>query len=164
MRETLTVNLAAERQLFAAMDTADPKYPAAAARIQRLTEALPPKRDRVRRPVDGRPAMPLERDIQRACLELLRQHPKVAYCWRANSGTFTEQNQDGSMRYISANSAPGCPDILGYLKGGRFMALEVKRPGQKPTRLQEQFLDRARQAGALAEVITDPQQIVDLLQ
>jgi len=163
MRQILTQNLAAERALFVSMDTDDPKYPAAKARIERLTNAIPPKRDRVVRPVDGKPAMPLERDIQKACLQLLRVHPKVAYCWRANSGTFTEQNADGSQRYISANSAPGCPDILGYLKGGRFLAIEVKRPGGKPSRLQEQFLDRARAAGALAAVVDDPQQLVDLL-
>jgi len=34
----------------------------------------------------------------------------------------------------------------------------------KPTSLQEQFLDRARVAGALAAVVDDPQQIVDLLR
>jgi len=163
MRETLTQNLAAERALFVSMDATDPKYAAAKARIERMAEAIPPKRHRVVRPVDGKPAQPLERDIQKACLQLLRAHPKVAYCWRANSGTFTEQNQDGSQRYISANSAPGCPDILGYLKGGRFLCIEVKRPGGKASRLQEQFLDRAKAAGALAALVDDPQQIAGLL-
>jgi len=50
------------------------------------------------------------------------------------------------------------------LKGGRALFIEVKRPGGKATRLQEQFLDRARAAGALAAVVDDPQQIVDLLR
>jgi len=78
-------------------------------------------------------------------------------------GTFTEQNQDGSQRYITANSMPGMSDIAGVLRGGRAFFFEVKRPSQKPTRLQDQFLERARQSGALATVITDPEQILKLL-
>ena len=163
MRQTLTDNLAAERAMFVSMDRDDPKYPAAAARIQRLTDAIPPKRDRVKRPVDGRPVQPLEREIQRACLMLLRVHPKVAMVWRTNSSTFTEQNADGTQRYITANTMPGMSDICGLLKGGRGLFIEVKRPGGKPTRLQEQFLDRARLAGAVAAVVTDPCQLTDLL-
>ena len=124
----------------------------------------PPKRDRVVRPVDGKPALPLEREIQKACLMLLRVHPKVAFAYRINSGTFTEQNADGSTRYINAHSMPGMSDLCAVLKGsGRACYFEVKRPGQKPTRLQEQFLERAAAAGAIAAVVTDPQQIVELL-
>jgi hypothetical protein len=150
--------------MFYGMDPTDPRYEAAKARIQKLADAIPPKRDRVVRPVDGRPTQPLERDIQRGCMQLLRAHPKIAMVWRTNSGTFTEQNADGSQRYITANTMPGMSDICGVLKGGRAIFLEVKRPGQKPTRLQEQFLGRARLAGAIAEVVTDPRQIVEMLK
>lgn len=163
MRETLTQNLSAEKALFAGMDEGDPKYAQAKARLDRLAEAIPPKRDRVKRPVDGKPAQPLERDIQKACLQLLRSHPKVGMVWRQNSGTFTEQNPDGSQRYITANTMPGMSDIAGVLRGGRAFFLEVKRPGQKPSRLQQYFLQRAREAGAFAEVISDPEQILKLL-
>lgn len=106
-----------------------------------------------------------ERDIQKACLQLLRSHPDVACVWRQNSGTFTEQNSDGSTRYISAHTMPGLPDILGFLKGSaRLIAFEVKRPGQHATPQQQAFIDRALMAGAIAAVITDPQQILELLK
>jgi hypothetical protein len=126
-------------------------------------EASAPKRHRVVRPVDGRPVVPYERDIQKACLMLLRVHPKVACVWRQNSGTFTEQNTDGSMRYISAHTMPGLPDILGFLKGGRMFCFEVKRPGQRATPLQQIFIDRANDAGALAAVIHDADELPAIL-
>ena len=43
----------------------------------------------------------------------------------------------------------GIPDIIGLYKG-RFIAIEVKRPGEKPTMLQYRILDIIRMAGGLA--------------
>lgn len=163
VRELRSDSLAAQRMLAAGMAPDDPRREAAQAFLAKQAAAIPPKRHRVVRPVDGRPVQPLERDIQKACLQLLRSHPKVAAVWRQNSGTFTEQNYDGSTRYISAHTMPGLPDICGFLKGGRALFLEVKRPGQQPTRLQQIFLDRATAAGALAAVVTDANQLAALL-
>jgi hypothetical protein len=59
---------------------------------------------------------------------------------------------------------PGLPDILGFLKdGGRMIAFEVKRPGGKATPLQQSFIERARTAGAIAAIITDPSQILEFI-
>lgn len=123
-----------------------------------------PQARAVRRPVDGKPAMPMERDIQKACLQFLRIHPKVACVWRQNSGTFTEQNRDGSQRYITAHTMPGLPDIVGFLRGGRALFCEIKRPGGKATPMQQAFIDRANAAGALAAVITSTEEIEELLR
>jgi hypothetical protein len=44
-------------------------------------------------------------------------------------------------------------DIIGCrLKTGRFLAIEVKRPGGKPTPEQQQFIDTINHAGGLAFV------------
>ncbi len=51
-----------------------------------------------------------------------------------------------------AFQAAGIPDVVGCLCG-RFIALEVKRPGGRPTRLQEWVLDRIRRAGGVAAVV-----------
>jgi hypothetical protein len=68
------------------------------------------------------------------------------------------------MRYISAHTMPGLPDILGFLKdGGRMIAFEVKRPGNRATPQQQAFIDRANAAGALAAVVTDADQLVAIL-
>jgi len=95
---------------------------------------------------------PSEADILRAIMQLLKRHPRVAQCWRQNSGTFAERNRDGSTRYIRANTQKGMSDIMGVLKDGRTLAIEVKsrigrmRPGQ------EEFLATIRQAGGVAGV------------
>ena len=47
----------------------------------------------------------------------------------------------------------GWPDIIGVFRG-RALALEVKRPGGKATKLQLATLDKWKAAGALAGVVT----------
>ena len=43
----------------------------------------------------------------------------------------------------------GVSDILACIKG-RFVAIEVKRPGKKPSDLQERFLDAINTIGGVA--------------
>ena len=43
----------------------------------------------------------------------------------------------------------GIPDLIGVLKG-RFLAIEVKRPGEGLTRLQAYVLAQIRKAGGIA--------------
>ncbi len=42
------------------------------------------------------------------------------------------------------------PDLLGQVSGGRWIAVEVKRPGQKPRPGQLAYLELFRQHGAIA--------------
>jgi len=56
----------------------------------------------------------------------------------------------------------GVPDILAVYRG-RFFALEVKRPGQKPTRLQRAVLQQIRATGAVAETVTSVRQVKGVL-
>jgi hypothetical protein len=106
---------------------------------------------------------PSEADILRAIMQLLKRHPRVAQCWRQNSGTFAERNRDGSTRYIRANTQKGMSDIMGVLRDGRTLAIEVKsrigrmRPGQ------EEFLQTIRQAGGVAGVCRSVDDAVRLL-
>ena len=95
---------------------------------------------------------PSEADILRAIMALLRHHPKVASYWRQNSGTFAERNRDGSVRYIRANTARGMSDIMGVLKDGRTLAIEVKSRTGRMRPGQEEFLQTIRQAGGVAGV------------
>lgn len=46
----------------------------------------------------------------------------------------------------------GASDIIGCLPDGRFLAIEVKRKGEKPTPEQLAFLSRVAQAGGVALV------------
>ena len=106
---------------------------------------------------------PSEADILRAIMSLLRHHPRVAQCWRQNSGTFAERNRDGSMRYVRANTQRGMSDIMGVLRDGRTLAIEVKSRTGRMRPGQEEFLATIRQAGGVAGVCRSVEDAVALL-
>jgi len=56
----------------------------------------------------------------------------------------------------------GLPDIVGCWNG-RFVGLEVKVPGQKPTDLQAHRLREITSAGGIAGVVTSPEEALRLL-
>ena len=56
----------------------------------------------------------------------------------------------------------GQPDILGCYQG-RTLALEVKRPGGKPTKLQQAVLKKWEAAGAVVAVVTSVEEVKELL-
>jgi hypothetical protein len=71
---------------------------------------------------------------------------KGVFCWRNNSGA-------GTLRsgHFVRFGAPGSADILGLLSpSGRFLAVEVKRPGGRPTERQGAWLEAVRAAGGVA--------------
>ena len=57
----------------------------------------------------------------------------------------------------------GLPDLLVCYKG-RFVGLEVKVPGGKPSRLQLHVLDEIRNAGGIAAVVETVEEVLDLLE
>lgn len=57
----------------------------------------------------------------------------------------------------------GLPDLIGVYRG-RALALEVKRPGGKPTPLQEHELSKFAAAGALAAVVTSVEDVKRLIE
>jgi len=78
--------------------------------------------------------IPREADITRNVRKLLNYH-----------GIFHSKIWQGMM------SAKGISDIIGCYKG-RYFAIEVKRPGGKPTSFQEKFLENVKRAGGIAIV------------
>jgi hypothetical protein len=57
----------------------------------------------------------------------------------------------------------GQPDLLGCYQG-RTLALEVKRPGGRPTKLQLATLEKWRNAGAIAAVVRSVEDVRELLE
>jgi len=106
---------------------------------------------------------PSEAEILKAILQLLRRHPKVALCWRQNSGTFQERNRDGTTRYIRANTQRGMSDIMGALMDGRTLAIEVKSRTGRMRPGQEEFLASIRAAGGVAGVCRSVEDAIALL-
>jgi hypothetical protein len=125
------------------------RYAAISGKPRVLLDIPPEPAKRGPRKPSGQPT---EAQILKAVMALLKRHPKVAQCWRQNSGTFQERNRDGSVRYISANTAKGMSDIMGVLKDGRTLAIEVKSSTGRMRPGQEEFLATIRQAGGVAGV------------
>lgn len=82
-------------------------------------------------------------------LQALRTHPAVAWCERMNSGAARM-----GARFVRFGW-PGCPDVLGQLKDGRLLGVEVKGPAGKLLPAQAVFLERIRCAGGVAFVARD---------
>lgn len=82
-------------------------------------------------------------------LKALRAHPAVVWCERMNSGAARIGN-----RFIRFGFA-GCPDVLGQLRDGRFLAVEVKGPTGKLRPEQAVFLERVNGAGGVGFMARD---------
>ncbi len=82
-------------------------------------------------------------------LRALRTHPAVSWCERMNSGAA----RIGS-RFVRFGFR-GCPDVLGQLKDGRLLGVEVKGPTGRLRPEQELFLERVRGAGGVAFMARD---------
>jgi hypothetical protein len=102
---------------------------------------------------------PREQDTVRACLQLLQL--RGIFAWRNNSGAFV-LGRARNRRFFRAGT-PGGSDILGVLPGGRFLAVEVKRPRGMPTPRQQMFLAAVEAAGGVAVVIRDVGELAALL-
>lgn len=151
MRERLQRNLRAME--FQSTTGTNPGIEALRARIA----ALPPKRDRIRRPVDGKPVVPLEKHVLAEVLDALRQDPRVALVDRRQSGVFQE-----GERYIRVGTR-GTLDISGMLIGGIYFEVECKRPGQKPDARQANRIEAIRRNGGIAGYATSAEEAIALL-
>lgn len=82
-------------------------------------------------------------------LKALETHNAVAWAHRMNSGAFRI-----GKRFVRFGW-PGCPDVLGQLKDGRLLGVEVKAPKGKLRPEQAAFLERIRCAGGVAFMARD---------
>ena len=64
----------------------------------------------------------LEKDIQKEILDYAKNHPKIAWIDRANSGKVKVK---GGFMQLHEN---GTPDLIGYSVYGQFIGIEIKTP------------------------------------
>lgn len=79
-------------------------------------------------------------------LKVLRHHPAVAWCERQNTGAAKV-----GERFIRFGWR-GCSDLIGMMKDGRLLAVEVKAPSGKLRTEQAEFLSLVRRFGGVAFV------------
>lgn len=90
-------------------------------------------------------------------LQALRASPLVAWVQRQNTGAAKVGN-----RFIRFGW-PGCSDILGQLRDGRFLAVECKSPTGHLRTEQAIFLERINQAGGLGFVARNCRDVINAL-
>ena len=108
--------------------------------------------------------MPKESDLQAQIVDYLRaQQARGRIVWfaRCNGGTVLSVRQ-GRRSYTrfyalylrgAEPASKGMADLHGMFPDGRYFALEVKRPGEKPTPEQLAFLAAVRENGGIAAVV-----------
>lgn len=119
---------------------------------------------------------PLERDVQSAILTMLRLHPKVAWAYRVNTGAMVvpeteREDENGRKRRTKRRFVrfmfPGCSDIIGQMKDGRFLAIECKRPGARTEaqrfEAQAQFLTLVKASGGVAGMAYSIEQAMEIV-
>lgn len=97
------------------------------------------------------PALPAppERDIQRAVIAFLES--KDCLVIRVNGGML--RRADGGRMRCNRTSIGTCSDLLVLTPFGVWIAIELKRPGKKPTAGQREFLDGVEARGGIACVV-----------
>ena len=92
-----------------------------------------------------------EHQIQQAVIEWLQY--KKWFVWRHNSGMVrTVHNTMVRM------GVAGMPDVFA-LKDGQLLGIEVKRPGKKPTDIQQRMMDDLTKYGAQCMVVTSTEDL-----
>ena len=148
LREQMRMNRAAMRAMCTTPEQLD-------ALERDFPEDAAPKPRAARKPSGNL----TEAQIQKAIIDLLRKHPKVAMVNRYNSGS--AQFGKATVRF---NSARGQSDLMGTLKGGRTFAFEVKSAKGVVHEHQERFLQRIRNAGGIGEVVRSVDDVIRILE
>jgi hypothetical protein len=93
--------------------------------------------------------------VLHAVLELFRLHGWPA--WRFNSGSLRDKDGRPVRFILGSDGRPysGFSDVGALAPGGRWVAVEAKRPGGKATALQLAHLDRVEAAGGVALLVDD---------
>lgn len=94
-----------------------------------------------------------ESEIQAQIRQALgREHDLTL--WRNNVGVAEMWSSAGKPQAVRYGLCVGSSDLIGLLApAGRFVALEVKKPGEKPTEEQRKFMAHVRQMGGFAAVV-----------
>lgn len=108
---------------------------------------------------------PTEAQVQASVLALLNAHPLVDTAYRMNSGATKFKDDKGRERYVKFHTLPGAPDIMGWLRDGRVLGVECKRPSwrgpsDEREREQERTIEKIRSAGGVAFFARRPDDVI----
>ena len=85
-----------------------------------------------------------ESEIQTKIMNMLKKHPHVVFATVTTTGRVKYKGYWITLGFI------GLADIIGQMRDGRTLAIEVKKPGEKPTDEQLDFLDMVQRNGGIS--------------
>jgi len=80
--------------------------------------------------------------------------------FRNNTGILKDRNG----RAVRFGLCVGSADIIGLTPHGRFVAIEVKCEGKKPTEAQVRFIELVKKHGGIAGVAHSVQEALDIVE
>lgn len=92
-------------------------------------------------------------------VKILRMSQWMGVVWRQNTGGMMKEYQ-GRTSHIRF-CPKGVSDIVGICRDGQWLAIECKRPGEKPTPEQAAFMESIRLMGGVAMISHGAQDIFD---
>lgn len=106
----------------------------------------------------------LATETETSIVSAIREYLEMVGCIavRINAGAIVVPGE-GKSRRLYRGAPAGTSDILGCLPGGRFFALEAKRPGKKATLKQQAFLESVREIGGIAGVASSIEEAAEVL-
>jgi hypothetical protein len=158
LRDTKLANNAADRY-YAGMAGKEPMAQAYVA----------PKRERIRRHVDGKPTVPLEAAVNNDIYETFKHRSDVKL-YRNNRGVAVYGNKQ-----VAYGVGPkGGSDWIGYRRVfitaemigsfiAQFVALEAKRPGETADDNQQRFIDKVKADGGCAGVASSAEEALEVI-
>lgn len=87
----------------------------------------------------------------------------------SNLGVITWRNNTFKLpdpetgRWVTGGLCEGSSDLIGITPDGRFLAIEVKVKGKRPTKAQTRFIDIVRKHGGVAGVAHSVQEALDII-
>ncbi len=105
---------------------------------------------------------PTEHQTQAAILRYLAISPRVAWARRMNTGAIKIPAANGRDRFVRFGF-PGCSDILGQMRDGRLLCVEVKSPTGRATDEQRAFLALVAANGGVSVLARSVDDVVDAI-
>lgn len=105
-----------------------------------------------------RSAGPSEAQVLKSVLAYLRRDPNVASVERSQSGVFQEGNRVIRVGFV------GKLDVSGFLNGGKYFEIEVKKPGKKPTEAQAARIEKVIAGGGISGCVSSIDEVSELIK
>lgn len=84
--------------------------------------------------------------------------------WRNNTGAVSMQGNANQRSRFVRYGVKGSGDILGVMRGGRFISIEIKAGRDKLRESQQEWIDEIEALGGIAFVARSEQDVVDRIE